>query len=69
MDGYDEYKLGTNIEIDTALDKTIGNCFLFLTSRPGYIEQTTKDKMDGEVTIEGFSAENIKKCSFFLFGK
>ena len=67
MDGYDEYRPGTNREIDTAIDKTIGNCFLLLTSRPGYVRQPVKDKMDGEVTIEGFSTENVKKCaSFYL---
>ena len=65
MDGYDEYKPGTNRDIDTAIDKTIGNCFLLLTSRPGYINQIVKDKMDGEVTIEGFSPENVKKCAYF----
>ena len=67
MDGYDEYREGTNIEIDTAIDKTIGNCFLFLTSRLGYLNPITRYKMDGEVLIEGFSKTNIRKYnSFYL---
>ena len=68
LDGYDEYKPGTNREIDTAIDKTIGNSFLLLTSRPGYVSQPVKDKMDGEVTIEGFSPENVKKCASSYLG-
>ena len=32
LDGYDEYKPGTNDDIDRAIESTIGNCFLILTS-------------------------------------
>ena len=64
LDGYDEYKPGTNDEIDTVIESTIGNCFLILTSRPGdYLSKPIRDKMDGEIIIEGFSEENIKACS------
>ena len=28
LDGYDEYKPGTNQELDTAIPKTIGTCFI-----------------------------------------
>ena len=64
MDGYDEYTPGTNREIDDAVESGIGNCFLILTSRPGnYVSKRIRDKMDGEVIIDGFSKDNIVKCS------
>ena len=31
LDGYDEYKKGTNEDIDAAIEDTIGDCFLILT--------------------------------------
>ena len=68
MDGYDEYQPGTNKEIDRAIDATVGNCLLLLTSRPGYLQKQTRDKMDGEITIEGFSRENVAKCSELFLG-
>ena len=64
LDGYDEYKPATNDDIDRAIESTIGNCFLILTSRPGdYLSKSIRDQMDGEIVIEGFSEENIKECS------
>ena len=64
LDGYDEYKRGTNKEIDEAIESTIGNCFLLLTSRTGnYVTKRVRDKMAGEYTVEGFSEENIVICS------
>ena len=70
LDGYDEYKPGTNAEIDRAIEHSVGNCFLILTSRPDlpsnkeqYLSNNIKNKMDGEVTIEGFNDENVRKCS------
>ena len=64
LDGYDEYKPGTNDDIDRAIESTIGNCFLILTSRPGdYLSKSIRDQMDGEIVIEGFSDENIEVCS------
>ena len=69
LDGYDEYKPGTNKDIDRAIEDSIGNCVLILTSRPDppsskkhYVSREIRNKMDGELTIEGFSEENIKKC-------
>ena len=65
LDGYDEYTPGTNTELDQAIEKTIGKCFLILTSRPKEGKDFTgkiRKKMDGEVVIEGFSEENIQKC-------
>ena len=64
LDGYDEYTPGTCTDIDKLLDSPVSKHFLLLTSRPGeYIKPSTRDKMDGQVIIEGFSEENIKKCS------
>ena len=64
LDGYDEYKPGTNDDIDSAIESTIGNCFLILTSRPGdYLSKSIRDQMDGEIVIEGFSNKNIEQCS------
>ena len=64
LDGYDEYKPGTNDDIEEAIESTIGNCFLILTSRTGdYLSKPIRDKMDGEIIIEGFSEEIIKLCS------
>ena len=71
FDGYDEYTPGTNSEIDTAIEKTVGKCFLILTSRPQDGTDFTKNirnKMDGEIIIEGFSNENIRKCCSLLLG-
>ena len=62
LDGYDEYKRGTNKEIDEAIKSGIGNCFLLLTSRPGYVDKYIQDRMDGEVRIDGFSCEKIREC-------
>ena len=70
LDGYDEYKPGTNSDIDRAIEYSIGNCFLILTSRPDlpsgkehYVSREIRNKMDAEVIIEGFNEENITKCS------
>ena len=71
LDGYDEYTPGTNTELDRAIEKTIGKCFLILTSRPKEEKDFTekiREKMDGEVVIEGFSEKNIKKCCSLYLG-
>ena len=34
LDGYDEYKPGTNADVDRAIEHSVGNCFLIVTSRP-----------------------------------
>ena len=65
IDGYDEYTAGTNKELDRAIEKTVGKCFMILTSRPKDQKDFTikiRNKMAGEVEIRGFSKENIKKC-------
>ena len=68
LDGYDEYKRGTNKKIDEAIESGIGNCFLLLTSRPGYVEKDIQDRMDGEVRIDGFSPEKIRECCNLYLG-
>ena len=75
LDGYDEYKPGVNKGIDNAIEHSIGNCFLILTSRPElpseqeqYVRKNIRDKMDAEVMIEGFSKENIRLCSSQYLG-
>ena len=68
LDGYDEYKRGTNKEIDEAIESGIGSCFLLLTSRPGYVEKDIQDRMDGEVRIDGFSPEKIRECCNLYLG-
>ena len=72
LDGYNEYTPGTNTELDQAIEKTVGKCFLILTSRLQDRKNFTakiKKKMDGEVVIEGFSEENIKKCCSWYLGR
>ena len=77
LDGYDEYKGGTNKDIDDAIENRIGNCFLILTSRPGndsgneiFVSKRIRNRKDGELVIEGFSSENIEKCSLqYLLSK
>ena len=72
LDGYDEYTPGTNSDIDKAIQSSIGKCFVILTSRPEhdskdknttFVSRNIRNAMDGEVKIEGFSQENIQKCS------
>ena len=63
FDGYDEYQPGKNKEIDEAILSGVGNCFIVLTSRPGYVGVDIKKEMNYEVFIEGLSVVNIKKCS------
>ena len=57
MDGYDEYQPGVNTEVDKAIDSTIGECFLILTSRPGYLNKKSRDEMEDVIFIEGLSRQ------------
>ena len=68
LDGYDEYTAGTNKALDKAIESGIGKCFMILTSRPGtdsgdktYVSKEIRDKMDGEVKIEGFNDDNKER--------
>ncbi len=66
IDGYDEYKIGTNSEIEYAIKNSIGECFIILTSRPGGHIDSIRRFMKGEVKIVGLSDENIKKCAMMF---
>ena len=68
LDGYDEYKPGTNKDIDDAIEKTVGSSVLILTSRPGYLSKTIRSTMRNIATIKGFNKENIMKSSELLLG-
>ena len=68
LDGYDEYKPGTNKDIDDAIEKTVGSSVLILTSRPGYLSRTIRSTMRKIATIKGFNEENIMKSSELLLG-
>ena len=64
LDGYDEYTRGTYADIDRLIESPANKSFLIITSRVGeYLKKDVRDQMDGELIIEGFSKENIKKCS------
>ena len=63
LDGYDEYSPGTNQDIDRLVNQGIGNCLMILTSRPGYLDKQIRNRFHGEITIEGFSEENIRLCT------
>ena len=77
LDGYDEYTAGTNKALDKAIESGIGNCFTILTSRPGtdsgdktYVSKEMRDKMDGEVRIEGFNDKNKSRfCAEYFESK
>ena len=69
LDGYDEYRKGTNTDIDSTITDSLGGCFILVNSRPGdYMKKPDRDQMDGEVQITGFSAEAIKECSTKYLG-
>ena len=70
LDGYDEYTPRTNTELDAAIEKHLGKCFLILTSRPNEGKNFTgkiRNTMDGEVVIEGFSEQNRRINSRFSY--
>ena len=59
LDGYDEYRKGTNSAIDSAVSGKRGNSFVLITSRPGYMEKEDRDQMDGKIQINGLSDKNV----------
>ena len=61
IDGHDEYKSGTNTDIDDAIRKEkLWNCWMILTSRETTQIGDVKQYMDAEVEIRGFDSTNIK---------
>ena len=68
LDGYDEYTKGTNKDIDAAIEDTIGDCFLILTSRDGdYISRETRNKLNGEIEITGFDEHQGRRYASCYF--
>ncbi len=63
IDGYDEYTKGTNRHIDDLLFHGRDNCLVILSSRPGDFLKPIKGQRNEEVTISGFSYENITRCA------
>ncbi len=63
FDGYDEYTVGCNEDIDEILLNGRDNCLIVLSSRPGDFLEPVKSRMSDEVSITGFSYENIVKCA------
>ena len=61
IDGHDEYKTGTNTDIDEAIKKEkLWNCWMILTSRETTQLHGIKQYMDAEAEILGFDSKNIK---------
>ncbi len=63
FDGYDEYTVGCNEDIDEIILNGRDNCLIVLSSRPGDFLEPVKSHMSDEVSITGFSYENIIKCA------
>ena len=63
FDGYDEYKKGTNSDIDAAISGKRGNSFVLITSRPDQLEKEDKRKLDAEIQNNGLSVGSIKECT------
>ncbi len=63
FDGYDEYTEGCNEEIDTLLQNGKDNCMIIVSSRSGDFLHPIKSHVDEEVTITGFTRDNIIKCA------
>ena len=62
IDGYDEYKPGTNSDIDRAIKKrSLWNCRMILTSRETEEVGIIKEYMDAEFDMEGFDDKNIER--------
>ena len=63
FDGYDEYKKGTNSDIDAAISGKRGNSFVLITSRPDHIEKRDRRKLHGEIQNNGLSGDSIEGCT------
>ncbi len=69
LDGYDEYRIGVNEDIDAAIRNGLGNCQIIVSSRPGDHLQSIKHLFDAEAKILGFSKENVEKCASQYLGR
>ena len=69
FDGFDEYTFGTNSDIDRILVHGKHNTFVIISSRPGDFLQKIRQMSDEEVSITGFSQENVVKCASMYLGQ
>ena len=61
LDGYDEYRPGTNDDIDNAITKDyLWNCTVVLTSRDTEELRELRNFMDTEIEIIGFDKEGVE---------
>ena len=63
FDGYDEYTVGCNDDIDKLLVNGKDNFMIIVSSRSGDFLHPIKNNIDEEVRITGFSYDNIIKCA------
>ena len=64
LDGYDEYKMGTNSDIDKAIVNTKSKYFVLVTTRPGqYISRSVADKVNHQVQLKGYSDREIRSIA------
>ncbi len=68
FDGFDEYTIGTNSDIDKILENGKHGGFILVSSRPGDFLQPIRRQSDEEVSITGFSEENMSKCARMYLG-
>ena len=62
FDGHDEYKRGTNSDIDYAITKEyLRNCLIILSSRETELLSQIRKHMDTEVEITGFDKQGVKE--------
>ena len=67
FDGYDNYVRSTNADIDSAIDNTIGDCFLIVTAQTGSgtgsdgVEPAMKKSFDAELKIAGLDKNRIRE--------
>ncbi len=66
FDGYDECKTTKNHWIDDAINNSIGECFIIVTSRPGSHLDAIRRFVKGVVKIVGLNDENIVKCALMF---
>ena len=68
FDGYDNYVRGTNDDIDSAIENTIGDCFLIVTAQTGSgngnsdgIDLAIRKSFDAELIIAGLDKNRIRE--------
>ena len=68
FDGYDNYVRGTNDDIDSAIENTIGDCFLIVMAQTGSgtgnsdgIEPAVRKSFDAELKIAGLDKNRIRE--------